>query len=636
MQGFDVNWLLSEVQKEVAASEQALLALQHEIAAFLPPPSPSTSHADRPRRALPLAAAAVGAIGLFGTGIAMGSGDCGLSGIFGTCQSRENADAINRMFQMTESLAENLQHIHSSTNEKFFVVGKELQAIRDLQQQMADIQNANWQTITAQFEAFRDDIHRMRNCDQLLFTRQQINFNFDTVASLLSLFYSNVKSYRAALFAYRLNLLNSLPALLNKFVPMSLLDRPSLEKVLTIVQNIQNKARDRLTLAIPFQETLSYYESQLLQDIVALPEGLLITMSIPLASRQTVLTTYEAIPLPMPQHDDDMAMIWDTHADFLAVSEDGRETASVSRQQLDQCIGSSRYSICQQGFATEGSGSSCLSLLFFGNLVQAMKVCDLIPYQLPIIERAINLKFGIWLILSAEADFELRESASNDTAHLSTRTYPGCRICIYTLPCGHQLRGPNIFIRSDLQSCSRVPSIKIHVDIPDPLQNVLSVLPSIEELPSFSTKSSANLAFLRSLKKELKYIPQTSLQDREALQKLAEPIVMQMTSLKNPFKRELSHVTSFTSTIVIGIASFIISMLLHLLFMYIFHRCNNLHKFMPFKHVYKDKDNVKRTIPLKPVLSVPTHHMDILRTDPRKCLLHENVTNDQHYTTIPL
>ena len=232
------------------------MALQHKIAAFLPPPSPSPSHADRPRRALPLAAAAVGAIGLFGTGIAMGSGDCGFSGIFGTCQSRENADAINRMFQMTESLAESLQHSQSSTNEKFFVVGKELQAIRDLQQQMADIQNANWQTIYAQFEAFRDDIYRMRNCDQL-FTRQQINFNFDTVASLLSLFYSNVKSYRAALFAYRLNLLNSLTALLNKFVPMSLLDCPSLEKVLMIVQNIQNKARDRLTLAIPFQETLS-------------------------------------------------------------------------------------------------------------------------------------------------------------------------------------------------------------------------------------------------------------------------------------------------------------------------------------------------------------------------------------------
>ena len=186
-----------------------------------------------------------------------------------------------------------------------------------------------------------------------------------------------------------------------------------------------------------------------------------------------------------------------------------------------------------------------------------------------------------------------------------------------------------------------MPSIKIHVDIPDPLQNVLSVLPSIEELPSFSTKSSANLAFLRSLKKELKYIPQTSLQDREVLQKLAEPIVMQMTALKNPFRREFSHVTLFTSTIIIGIASFIISML-HLLFMYIFHRCNNLHKFMPFKHTYKDE--MQHKVKLKLVPSVPKQHLSVIQNDPNfrwqgRCLLteHPNDTHDdQRYTTLPL
>ena len=106
----------------------------------------------------------------------MGYGDCGLSGIYGTCKSRENADAINRMIQVTESLAENLQYIQSSTNEKFYVVAIEIQTIRDLQQQMAFIQNAIWQTITAQFEAFRDDLHEMRNCDQLLFTNRSISF----------------------------------------------------------------------------------------------------------------------------------------------------------------------------------------------------------------------------------------------------------------------------------------------------------------------------------------------------------------------------------------------------------------------------------------------------------------------------
>ena len=118
--------------------------------------------------------------------------------------------------------------------------------------------------------------------------------------------------------------------------------------MLAVVQDIQNKATDRLTLAIPYHETLSYYEARLLQDLVALPDGLLIKMSIPLASRQTVLNTYEAIPIPMPQLDDADAMIWSLEADFLAVSEDGRETASVTRHDLASCIGSSRYSICNR------------------------------------------------------------------------------------------------------------------------------------------------------------------------------------------------------------------------------------------------------------------------------------------------
>ena len=77
-----------------------------------------------------------------------------------------------------------------------------------------------------------------------------------------------------------------------------------------MVQSIQNKALDRLTLAIPSHEALSYYEARLLQDVVALPEGLLSTMSIPLASQQTVMTLYEAILIPMPQDDAEDAMIW--------------------------------------------------------------------------------------------------------------------------------------------------------------------------------------------------------------------------------------------------------------------------------------------------------------------------------------
>ena len=72
LEGFHVNWLLTEVQNETQLTENALNTLQLEIATFLHPPLPPSQH-DRPRRAIPLAAVAVGAIGLFSTGIAMGS-----------------------------------------------------------------------------------------------------------------------------------------------------------------------------------------------------------------------------------------------------------------------------------------------------------------------------------------------------------------------------------------------------------------------------------------------------------------------------------------------------------------------------------------------------------------------------------
>ena len=162
MDGFHGNWLLTEVQNEIHLAEIALNTLQLEIASFLHHLLPPPQH-DCPLRAIPLAAVAVGAIGLFGTGIAMGSDDCGLLGIFGTCQSKEIANAINRMFHMAENLATKLQHLKSATNEKVLIVGQELKAIRDLQAQMTEVQNANWHTISQQLDTFCRDIHEMRN-----------------------------------------------------------------------------------------------------------------------------------------------------------------------------------------------------------------------------------------------------------------------------------------------------------------------------------------------------------------------------------------------------------------------------------------------------------------------------------------
>ena len=147
---------------------------------------------------------------------------------------------------------------------------------------------------------------------------------------------------------------------------------------------------------------------------------------------------------------------------------------------------------------------------------------------------------------------------------------------------------------------------QIHVDLPAPLANILSTLPPLSDLPSYNTKSAANLDLLRTMKLEIRYLPTTSAQSPEALRTNAEPIAIKMIELKQPFQDRLAKTSTRKMTVLIGLGSFIISMLLHLLFMYLFHRYHKLHNFMPFAHVLKDKDNKgTHKIQLQPTFHVP-------------------------------
>ena len=85
-----------------------------------------------------------------------------------------------------------------------------------------------------------------------LFSNQQLNFNFDTVASLLSILYADLKSHRSALLSYKVNLLNSIPTLLRK--RLSLVPKSLLIGMLNSVYDSQKDGTERVTLAIPMQD----------------------------------------------------------------------------------------------------------------------------------------------------------------------------------------------------------------------------------------------------------------------------------------------------------------------------------------------------------------------------------------------
>ena len=121
---------------------------------------------------------------------------------------------------------------------------------------------------------------------------------------------------------------------------------------------------------------------------------------------------------------------------------------------IANCIGSQKYAICTKVIPTEQTYQSCMAtLLYHDDELLALQRCQLDVVELPLTEKALNLGFSRWLITSSKDHYTLIESAGNDSNPLARIEHPGCRVCIITLGCGKQLRGPNVHLRSDLTAC---------------------------------------------------------------------------------------------------------------------------------------------------------------------------------------
>ena len=476
---FNVDWLYTKILNETIEAEIEVLKLRNETEKLFTrvDEDPHTRH----KRAAPLAiAAAVAGIGLFGPGIAMSSGGCGgITGIFGSCQqTSQNAENIDRLANSFNILNDYVMEIGAQTDEKFFLVADELAKNYKVQNEMQENQNRNWKLLEEQFAIIDHNLNALATCMEIQLSQQQLNFNFDTAASLLLTLYADIKSYRAALYSFRINVINAIPTLLDKRLPISLVPRKSLIKILDSVHDSQKNAPDRLTLAIPMTDILSYYDAKLVQEISTVEDGLLLTLAIPLASSQTVFEVYRAIVIPMPQQDSVDALRYVIEGEYLAISEGQMETTVLTKAQYDNCLASPQYRICHETMATHLGFSSCLATLKFHHTISALKVCDTEKVVLPNPERAQNLGYGIWLLTSASSDYTLSEIGMDENGRHINVPHKGCKICLITLKCGHTMFGDNIKIRADLQSCQYLPATRINVKLPDPLAHLIDSVPS--------------------------------------------------------------------------------------------------------------------------------------------------------------
>ena len=321
---------------------------------------------------------------------------------------------------------------------------------------------------------------------------------------------------------------------------------------------------------------ISYYESRLLRDVITVDQGLVMRIAIPLVSKQTAFTVFRSIAVPMPQLEPDLAMKWKLESPFLAISEDNMEIAHRTEYDHSRCIGSSRYQICLDMIATETRYGSCLATLLFKGSVKAFQICDTEQIALPLTEKAENVGFGFWLITSAITSFTLFESDTASTTSSGVIKYPICRNCIITLDCGKQLVGPHIKIRSDLSTCDQLPAIKIKVKFPEQLW---SELQEVDDMLYFSIKSAAGIAMLKEVRENLLDSPK--MRDPDQLLEIALPISLKMTQLRPSLSKEFDCHLSIKNSLLMRLISFLGSIVLHVLFVFIYHRYKHKHPETP-------------------------------------------------------
>ena len=112
-----------------------------------------------------------------------------------------------------------------------------------------------------------------------------------------------------------------------------------------------------------------------------------------------------------PPDDPHLAITWKLEAPYLALSEDQMESFILTKEQFEQCLGSSKYRICSETLPTEFGHSSCIATLFFDTPLEALSVCETNIISLSSPEQATNLGYGIWLVTSGNSDVIFRESS---------------------------------------------------------------------------------------------------------------------------------------------------------------------------------------------------------------------------------
>ena len=270
------DYLTGFVDKQLQLARQDLQDLRTDISETL---MRNDSH-ERNRRGVPLIAFEALTAVTAGAGIA-----CSIGRIFGACGgSTKNRDDIDFALQKLEENENLWIQVQSKLNDKFYIVASQFKDLKQTQKQIIQTQKQQASTLNKAIDVINSNSRKLMACIQYFYARDQKLKLLTNLSSSLLAINNEIKSYRIATYSYKLTTLNSIMTMVNKFIPMALVPKQILDKILQSLATQQTKEDDRLTLAIPPSQILTYYETKLLTNVVVEDYGMIFRLTYPFAS----------------------------------------------------------------------------------------------------------------------------------------------------------------------------------------------------------------------------------------------------------------------------------------------------------------------------------------------------------------
>ena len=531
LNGIAESWLLKHVIAEYGHARADLTEIRLEMKDLMR--EPKGTNPTRTKRIVPLLAAGATAA-IFGLGIGIGTRlNCGLKGIFGSCpdMTKQYKANLKKSISHINTLQDSVMELQKNTSTKMFLVASHLSQIQKSQSQFENTQAQNWRTIQEHLDIIHRNTVEWGDCQQSLFMRTKILHQALGISNVLGSMLTTIKTYRTALYAYRLNTLAAFAVAVDHFIPLSLVPKKHLVAVLTSVAQEQEHRESRMQLAIPISEILGYYETKILTAVRTNELGLLLVIAVPMARHPVAMIVYRGHHIPMPLNNSNNALKWNLETEYIAVTDTNDEIALMTHHQLKRCIGSQSLALCYEVMPTITTRHTCIATLYFAPQTAALRACTMETVPLPMHEQASHLGGGQWLLLARHPNFTLKEYSMNDTVPRALRTFEGCRSCTITVACNTYIEGPNIRLRPDFATCTEAPTNGSYHALTSALNQIFAMLPGIEQLPQFAEISMAQITLLRRVQAKLIHLPMNETPSTSDLEAIAAPLVHSMTHL---------------------------------------------------------------------------------------------------------